>query len=77
MRFFKPQLDKPSFCVMLPPPNVTGSLHLGHALDHTIQDVLIRWHRMKGDNTLWQSGTDHAGIATQSMVEKKLAKGWY
>ncbi len=74
--YFKPSFgsEKPTFCIMIPPPNVTGSLHLGHALDHTIQDVLVRWHRMKGFNTLWQSGTDHAGIATQSVVERHLEK---
>ena len=66
--------SKPTFCIMLPPPNVTGALHLGHALDHTIQDVLIRWKRMSGFNTLWQPGLDHAGIATQSVLEKKLEK---
>ncbi|MCB0414291.1 MAG: valine--tRNA ligase, partial [Bdellovibrionales bacterium] len=65
---------KPPYCVILPPPNVTGALHMGHALDHTIQDVLIRWKRMSGYNTLWLPGTDHAGIATQSVVEKKLAQ---
>ncbi|MEO0336926.1 MAG: valine--tRNA ligase, partial [Pseudomonadota bacterium] len=65
---------KPPFSTILPPPNVTGSLHLGHALDHTIQDVLVRWKRMSGFNTLWLPGTDHAGIATQSVVEKKLKK---
>ncbi len=65
---------KPPFSVILPPPNVTGFLHIGHALDHTVQDVLIRWHRMRGFNTLWLPGTDHAGIATQSVVEKKLKK---
>ncbi len=64
--------SKPTFCIMLPPPNVTGALHIGHALDHTIQDVLIRWKRMSGFNTLWQPGLDHAGIATQSVLEKKL-----
>jgi valyl-tRNA synthetase len=61
------------FCVMMPPPNVTGSLHIGHALDQTIQDALTRFHRMRGRPTLWQPGTDHAGIATQMMVERKLA----
>lgn len=65
---------KPPFSVILPPPNVTGSLHLGHALDHTIQDVLIRWKRMSGFNALWLPGTDHAGIATQSVVERELKK---
>ncbi len=58
---------------MLPPPNVTGSLHIGHALDHTIMDILTRWHRMSGDETLWLPGMDHAGIATQNVVEKRLA----
>jgi len=62
------------YCIMLPPPNVTGSLHMGHALDHTIQDILIRYHRMKGRDTLWQPGTDHAGIATQMVVERQLAE---
>ncbi|MFO1068344.1 MAG: valine--tRNA ligase [Geminicoccaceae bacterium] len=61
------------YCITLPPPNVTGSLHMGHALDHTIQDALIRFHRMRGFETLWQPGTDHAGIATQMVVERQLA----
>ncbi|MGE3974290.1 MAG: valine--tRNA ligase [Bdellovibrionales bacterium] len=65
---------KPPYAIILPPPNVTGSLHLGHALDHTIQDVLIRWKRMSGFNALWMPGTDHAGIATQNVVEKELKK---
>ncbi|MCB0406974.1 MAG: valine--tRNA ligase [Bdellovibrionales bacterium] len=65
---------KPPFSIILPPPNVTGALHLGHALDHTIQDVLIRWKRMSGFNTMWLPGTDHAGIATQSVVERELKK---
>ncbi|HEY0092883.1 MAG TPA: valine--tRNA ligase, partial [Archangium sp.] len=64
--------DKPPFCIVLPPPNVTGSLHLGHALTATIQDILIRWKRMSGFNTLWVPGTDHAGIATQMVVEREL-----
>jgi len=64
--------DKPSFSIVLPPPNVTGSLHLGHALTATIQDILIRWKRMSGFNTLWVPGTDHAGIATQMVVEREL-----
>ena len=68
------QSRKPPFSIILPPPNVTGSLHMGHALDHTIQDVLIRWKRMSGFNALWLPGTDHAGIATQAVVEKKLRK---
>jgi valyl-tRNA synthetase len=63
-----------AFCIMIPPPNVTGVLHMGHALGNTIQDTLIRWRRMKGDNTLWMPGTDHAGIATQNQVEKQIAK---
>lgn len=62
------------FSIILPPPNVTGSLHMGHALDHTIQDVLVRWKRMLGFNTLWLPGSDHAGIATQSVVERELRK---
>jgi valyl-tRNA synthetase len=74
--FFKAEdvSTKPPFSIILPPPNVTGSLHMGHALDHTIQDVLIRWKRMSGFNTLWLPGTDHAGIATQSVVERELKK---
>ncbi|MDP3980431.1 MAG: valine--tRNA ligase [Chlamydiota bacterium] len=62
----------PAFTIVIPPPNVTGALHLGHALNNTIQDVLIRWKRMQGYNTLWVPGTDHAGIATQAVVEKRL-----
>ena len=71
---FKPSLreDVPAYCIQLPPPNVTGTLHMGHAFQHTLMDVLIRWHRMRGDNTLWQVGTDHAGIATQIVVENQL-----
>ena len=64
--------DKPPFCIVLPPPNVTGSLHLGHALTSTIQDILIRWKRMSGYNALWLPGTDHAGIATQMVVEREI-----
>jgi valyl-tRNA synthetase len=60
------------YCIVIPPPNVTGSLHMGHALNNTLQDILIRWHRMCGDNTLWMPGTDHAGIATQNVVERQL-----
>jgi valyl-tRNA synthetase len=63
---------KPAYCIMLPPPNVTGTLHMGHAFQHTLMDALTRYHRMKGDNTLWQPGTDHAGIATQIVVERQL-----
>lgn len=62
-----------SFCIVIPPPNVTGTLHIGHALDNTLQDILIRYKRMQGINTLWQPGTDHAGIATQNVVERDLA----
>ncbi|MBQ6337738.1 MAG: class I tRNA ligase family protein, partial [Kiritimatiellae bacterium] len=62
------------YSVVIPPPNVTGILHMGHALNQTIQDVLVRWRRMSGFNTLWLPGTDHAGIATQSVVEKALDK---
>ncbi len=61
-----------SYCIMIPPPNVTGSLHMGHAFQDTLMDTLIRYHRMQGDNTLWQAGTDHAGIATQMVVERQL-----
>ena len=72
--FFKAGLDsnKPAYCIMLPPPNVTGTLHMGHAFQDTLMDCLIRYHRMRGDNTLWQPGTDHAGIATQIVVERQL-----
>ena len=71
---FAPTLDptKPSFSIQLPPPNVTGTLHMGHAFNHTIMDALTRYHRMRGDNTLWLPGTDHAGIATQIVVERQL-----
>ena len=62
-----------TFCIMIPPPNVTGALHVGHAFNNTLQDVLTRWHRMRGFDTLWQPGQDHAGIATQLQVEKMLA----
>ena len=74
--FFKPELDsdKPPFVIVIPPPNVTGSLHLGHALTNSIQDTVVRWRRMSGYNVLWLPGTDHAGIATQTVVEKDLAK---
>ncbi len=63
----------PAYCIVIPPPNVTGALHMGHALNATLQDILIRWHRMRGFNTLWQPGVDHAGIATQMVVERQLA----
>ncbi|KRT73965.1 MAG: valyl-tRNA synthetase, valyl-tRNA synthetase [Candidatus Rokubacteria bacterium CSP1-6] len=68
-----PASPKPPYCIVIPPPNVTGSLHMGHALDNTIQDILIRWKRMDGRNALWVPGTDHAGIATQYVVERQLA----
>ena len=73
---FKPDMrsNQDAFCVVIPPPNVTGVLHMGHALDDTLQDILIRWHRMQGQKVLWQPGTDHAGIATQMVVERNLAK---
>ena len=69
---FAPQGDSQPYCIMIPPPNVTGSLHMGHAFQDTIMDALVRYHRMKGDKTLWQPGTDHAGIATQMVVERQL-----
>ncbi|MCC6377650.1 MAG: valine--tRNA ligase, partial [Burkholderiales bacterium] len=72
--FFAPSMKPgaPAWCLQLPPPNVTGTLHMGHAFQQTLMDVMIRWHRMRGDNTLWQLGTDHAGIATQIVVEQQL-----
>jgi valyl-tRNA synthetase len=75
--FFRPTPGDTSettsaYCIMLPPPNVTGTLHMGHAFQHTLMDALTRYHRMRGDNTLWQPGTDHAGIATQIVVERQL-----
>ena len=69
---FKPTKNNKQFSVVIPPPNVTGSLHMGHALNNSIQDLLVRYHRMNNYETLWQPGTDHAGIATQALVEKKL-----
>jgi valyl-tRNA synthetase len=73
--YFSPKEDeqKETYCIMIPPPNVTGTLHMGHAFQDTLMDLLIRYHRMKGKNTLWQVGTDHAGIATQMVVERQLA----
>jgi valyl-tRNA synthetase len=65
--------DSSPFTIVMPPPNVTAVLHMGHGLNNTVQDVLIRWRRMSGDETLWQPGTDHAGIATQNVVEKLIA----
>ena len=66
----KPGAD--SFCIVIPPPNVTGSLHMGHALNNTLQDIMVRFERMRGKDVLWQPGMDHAGIATQMVVERKL-----
>ena len=72
--YFKPDPDpkKPKFSIVIPPPNVTGQLHMGHALDQTLQDILVRAKRMQGYSTLWVPGTDHAGIATQIKVEENL-----
>ena len=70
--YFSPSGEGNPYCIMLPPPNVTGSLHMGHAFQQTLMDILIRFHRMRGNNTLWQCGTDHAGIATQMVVERQL-----
>ena len=74
--YFHTQIDrsKKPFTIVMPPPNVTGQLHMGHALDNTLQDILIRWRRMQGYDTLWMPGCDHAGIATQIKVEEVLAK---
>ena len=71
-KLFKPKKNKKSFSIVIPPPNVTGSLHMGHALNNSLQDVLVRYYRMNNFETLWQPGTDHAGIATQALVEKNL-----
>ncbi|MGH8727673.1 MAG: valine--tRNA ligase [Burkholderiales bacterium] len=70
--WFRPNAGNGAYCIMLPPPNVTGTLHMGHAFQHTLMDILIRWKRMEGMRTLWQPGTDHAGIATQIVVERLL-----
>jgi len=70
---FAPRGDGPAYTILLPPPNVTGTLHMGHAFQHTLQDALIRYHRMRGYRTLWQMGTDHAGIATEMVVSRNLA----
>ena len=67
-----PVLSKKPFTIVIPPPNVTGILHMGHALNNTLQDILIRWKRMQGFASLWVPGTDHAGIATQNVVERSL-----
>ena len=84
--YFKPISDENSpvhnkrktsnikYTVVIPPPNVTGVLHMGHGLNNTLQDIVVRYHRMKGDDTLWVPGTDHAGIATQNVVERALKK---
>src|SRR6185436_3368828 len=74
--FFTPVVDreKPKFSIVIPPPNVTGRLHIGHALVNTLQDIIVRWKRMSGFNTLWLPGTDHAGIATQMIVDRELQK---
>ena len=71
--YFSPRSEGKAYCIMIPPPNVTGTLHMGHAFQDTLMDALIRYHRMQGENTLWQVGTDHAGIATQMVVERQLA----
>ncbi|HET7306490.1 MAG TPA: valine--tRNA ligase [Gammaproteobacteria bacterium] len=70
--YFAPRGDGAPYCIMIPPPNVTGTLHMGHAFQHTLMDALIRYQRMRGRNTLWQVGTDHAGIATQMVVERQV-----
>jgi valyl-tRNA synthetase len=70
--YFSPKGHGVAYCIMIPPPNVTGTLHMGHAFQHTLMDALTRYHRMHGDRTLWQPGTDHAGIATQMVVERQL-----
>src|SRR4051794_17212427 len=70
--WFAPKGSGKPYCIMIPPPNVTGTLHMGHAFQHTLMDALTRFHRMEGDNALWQPGTDHAGIATQMVVERQL-----
>jgi valyl-tRNA synthetase len=72
--YFKPSGQGESFCIMIPPPNVTGSLHMGHGFNNAIMDALTRYNRMSGKNTLWQPGTDHAGIATQMVVERQRTK---
>ena len=70
--YFAPSGEGPAYCIPIPPPNVTGTLHMGHGFQQAIMDALIRYHRMRGHNTLWQVGTDHAGIATQMVVERQL-----
>src|ERR1700677_141479 len=68
-----PRAPLPRFSIVIPPPSINGSLHMGHMLEHSIMDAAVRWHRMRGDNTMWLPGTDHAGIATQVLVERMLA----
>ena len=70
--YFAPGSGEESYCIPIPPPNVTGTLHMGHGFQQAIMDALIRYNRMKGRSTLWQVGTDHAGIATQMLVERQL-----
>ena len=70
----RPGPGKPRFSLVIPPPNVTGALHIGHALDYTLQDIIVRWQRMLGKDALWVPGSDHAGIATQAVVEKALRR---
>src|SRR5687767_12764751 len=74
--YFRPEIhaDGEPYSIVIPPPNVTGSLHMGHALTNTLEDILIRWRRMQGRKALWVPGTDHAGIATQMVVERELKK---
>src|SRR5215470_8359415 len=69
---FQPQGQGEAFAIVIPPPNVTGSLHIGHALNNTLQDILVRFERMRGKDVLWQPGMDHAGIATQMVVERQM-----
>ena len=66
-----------TYCIQLPPPNVTGVLHMGHALNNTLEDILVRWRKMQGRNVVWMPGTDHAGIATQNVVEKRLRASFW
>ena len=70
--WFAPSGHGAPYCIMIPPPNVTGTLHMGHAFQHTLMDALTRYQRMRGRDVLWQPGTDHAGIATQMVVERQL-----
>src|SRR5690625_6218483 len=71
--YFAPSGEGEPYCIVIPPPNVTGSLHMGHGFNNAVMDAMIRYRRMKGQDTLWQMGTDHAGIATQMVVERQLA----